>query len=173
MSFEKLWKKCRLNPDDFQTWTSLLDFVEKEVYRKGVKAIPLSIDLWTAYLDIAMELHHGQPNSESFMRKLYEEAIDAAGLEFRSDPLWEHYISWETAHNRIFLIRCLYDRLLATPTQMYFQNWDSFKKLVEDNHPKDLITDAEFAHFHGQVNPTAAAMRAAIYAASVIKQQQE
>ncbi|VDP91393.1 unnamed protein product [Echinostoma caproni] len=132
MSFSKLLKKALDNPTEFNVWTTLLDLVEKQqnidharkafenffdhfpycygywkkwadmerhkgnkeealnVYEKGVKAVPLSIDLWTAYLDAAVDL--------------YEEALEAAGLEFRSDALWEHYIGWETSHNLCLVV---------------------------------------------------------------------
>ncbi|CAL8100707.1 unnamed protein product [Calicophoron daubneyi] len=127
-----------------------------EVYRTGVKAIPLSVDLWTAYLDTALEFYHGHDDYEIKMRSLYEEALSAAGLEFRSDPLWEHYISWESGHNRLTNVLDIYTRLLQIPTQSYFQNWDSFNKLVEDNKPEDILSRSEFAQLHAQVSLNAA-----------------
>ncbi|KAF7233551.1 Pre-mRNA-processing factor 39 [Paragonimus skrjabini miyazakii] len=127
-----------------------------EVYMAGVKAIPLSVDLWTAYLDAAMECYHGHEEYETKMRSLYEEALDAAGLEFRSDALWEHYISWESGHNRLVNVVDIYTRMLQTPTQLYFQNWDSFNKLIEDNRPEDILSRSEFARLHAQVSVTTA-----------------
>ncbi|OON20456.1 hypothetical protein X801_03661 [Opisthorchis viverrini] len=127
-----------------------------EVYKAGVKAVPLSVDLWTAYLEAAIDYYHGRDEYEETMRSLYEEAIATAGLEFRSDALWEHYISWETGHNRLRNAVDVYTRLLQTPTQLYFQNWDSFNKLVEDNRPEDLLSRNEFARFHAQVSLKAA-----------------
>ncbi|CAH8525480.1 unnamed protein product [Dicrocoelium dendriticum] len=183
VSFTKLWKKANSSPTEFTVWTALLDLVEKhhfpycygywkkwadmekhkgnkelslEVYRSGVKAIPLSIDLWTSYLDAAVEFYHGQDDYETKMRGLYEEAVQVAGLEFRSDALWEHYISWETGHNRLVNVVDIYTRLLQIPTQLYFQNWDSFNKLIEDNRPEDILSLCEFARFHAQVSLAAA-----------------
>lgn len=62
---------------------------------------------------------------ENFLRSsIYERAIEAAGLEFRSDKLWEHYISWTTNLGHLNATTKIYDRLLQTTTQMYYQNWE-------------------------------------------------
>lgn len=90
-------------------------------------------------------------------------ALEKAGLEFRSDALWEHYVSWEAGHNRLGRVLSIYDRLLCTPTQLYFQNWDSFKKMIEDNRPEDYLPVSEFAELLARVSPVAGtAMRIAL-----------
>lgn len=86
---------------------------------------------------------------------LYEVALEKAGLEFRSDALWEHYLSWEAGHNRLGRVLAIYDRLLCTPTQLYFQNWDSFKKMIEENRPEDYLPLGEFAELLARVSPVA------------------
>ncbi|CDS36653.1 pre mRNA processing factor 39 [Echinococcus multilocularis] len=134
-----------------------------KIFAMGVEAIPLSIDLWVAYLDANLEIIHGQDDYEIRMRNLYEIALEKAGLEFRSDPLWEHYISWESGHNRLGRVLAIYDRLLRTPTQLYFQNWDSFKKMIEENRPEDFLPLGEFAELLARVSPVAGtAMRIAL-----------
>ncbi|VDM18177.1 unnamed protein product [Hydatigera taeniaeformis] len=134
-----------------------------KIFEMGVQAIPLSIDLWVAYLDANLEIIHGQDDYEIRMRSLYEVALEKAGLEFRSDPLWEHYISWESGHNRLGRVLAIYDRLLRTPTQLYFQNWDSFKKMIEENRPEDFLPLGEFAELLARVSPVAGtAMRIAL-----------
>ncbi|KAL3313234.1 PRP39 pre-mRNA processing factor 39, partial [Cichlidogyrus casuarinus] len=135
-----------------------------KVYKRGIAAIPLSIDLWIAYIETFAETNQTQPDFEVKMRQLYEQAIDMAGLEFRSDPLWENYISWETSSNRLIEARNLYERLLAIPTQLYFQNWDSFKRLIEENSLKDLFSSEEIAPYHAKVDAKAAkAVEAGLY----------
>lgn len=57
---------------------------------------------------------------------LYERALSAAGLEFRSDKLWEDYINWEMKHKNLPLVTALYDRLLKAPTQLYSQHFERF-----------------------------------------------
>ncbi|VDK35512.1 unnamed protein product [Taenia asiatica] len=134
-----------------------------KIFEMGVEAIPLSIDLWVAYLDANLEIIHGQDDYEIRMRSLYEIALEKAGLDFRSDPLWEHYISWESGHNRLGRVLAIYDRLLRTPTQLYFQNWDSFKKMIEENRPEDFLPLGEFAELLARVSPVAGtAMRIAL-----------
>nr|CDS34925.1 pre mRNA processing factor 39 [Hymenolepis microstoma] len=126
-----------------------------EIFRKGVEAIPLSIDLWVAYLEANLDIINGFDNFETRMRSLYEVALEKAGLEFRSDALWEHYLSWEAGHNRWGHVLSIYDRLLRTPTQLYFQNWDSFKKMIEENRPEDYLPVGEFAELLARVSPVA------------------
>ncbi|KAK4467501.1 hypothetical protein MN116_008956 [Schistosoma mekongi] len=126
-----------------------------QVFEMGVKTIPLSVDLWTAYLDAAIEYYHTHDDYETKMRSLYESALDSAGLEFRSDALWEHYISWESGHNRLVNAANIYARLLSIPTQLYFQNWDSFNKLVEENRPEDILSKNELASFLAKISVSA------------------
>lgn len=51
-----------------------------QVFERGVKAIPLSVDLWIHYLNYCVK-EHG--DNEDFVRGEYEKAVDACGLEFR------------------------------------------------------------------------------------------
>lgn len=40
-----------------------------QVYERGVKAIPLSVELWTAYLDTALDIYHSSEDYESTVRR--------------------------------------------------------------------------------------------------------
>lgn len=59
-------------------------------------------------------------NSLLFFR-LYERAIKAAGTDFRSDKLWDSYISWE---KDLPNVTSLHDRVLSIPTQLYRHHYD-------------------------------------------------
>lgn len=50
--------------------------------------------------------------------------IEACGLEFRSDRLWESYIKWEAENGSALHVTNIYDRLLATPTLGYTSHFD-------------------------------------------------
>lgn len=54
----------------------------------------------------------------------YDQAVSAAGSEFRSDRLWTDFIEWEIATKNLQRAMALYDRLLVTPTQMYSSHFD-------------------------------------------------
>lgn len=88
----------------------------KKVFERGLKAIPLSIDLWIHYLTHIKQKHQ---NDRDFIRSQFERAVEACGLEFRSDKLWEGYIRWENEEKDLIRVVGIYDRLLATPTQGY------------------------------------------------------
>lgn len=54
--------------------------------------------------------------------RLFERALTDAGLEFRSDKLWETYVDWlRERGNResVSKMASVLDRLLQTPTQHY------------------------------------------------------
>ena len=87
----------------------------------------------------------------AFSCRLYERAVDSAGLEFRSDKLWEHYITWESNNGNMAAITTIYDRLLATPTQMYYQNWENFKRHVEEHEVRQVTRPEEFLDIHKEV----------------------
>lgn len=91
------------------------------MFERGLKAIPLSVDLWIHYLAYVRST---RADDEAFVRSQYERAVAACGLEFRSDRLWDGYVKWETEGKRYQQVTALYDRLLATPTQNYTTHFD-------------------------------------------------
>lgn len=92
-----------------------------KVFERGLKAIPLSVDLWIHYLTYVRTT---RTDDEDFIRSQFERALAACGLEFRSDRLWDGYIKWETEGKRLQNVTSIYDRLLATPTQGYTTHFD-------------------------------------------------
>ena len=57
---------------------------------------------------------------------LYDRAITSAGLEFRSDKLWDHYVNWETSKKELGRVYALFEKLIAIPTQMYSANFEKY-----------------------------------------------
>ncbi|XP_054474011.1 pre-mRNA-processing factor 39 isoform X2 [Anoplopoma fimbria] len=185
--FEKLFKGCEENPEDFNGWVYLLQFVEQEnslpavrasfdafflrypycygywkkyadiekkheniqvaeeVYRRGLQAIPLSVDLWLHYLTYIKENSDlSDPETEGRIRAAYEHAVAAAGTDFRSDRLWESFITWETEQEKLANVTAIYDRVLGIPTQLYSQHFQRFKDHVQNNNPKHFLSEEEF-----------------------------
>ncbi|XP_059616162.1 pre-mRNA-processing factor 39 [Phlebotomus argentipes] len=124
----------------------------EEVFERGLKAIPLSVDLWIHYLG-HVKGNYGE--DESFVRSQFERALGACGLEFRSDKLWEAYIKWETEGKRVANVVSIYDRLLCTPTQGYNGHFDSFSEIVSNNAPQVLVTVDEFKRVRREVRDVA------------------
>uniref|UniRef100_A0A1B0CSS7 Pre-mRNA-processing factor 39 n=1 Tax=Lutzomyia longipalpis TaxID=7200 RepID=A0A1B0CSS7_LUTLO len=120
----------------------------EEVFERGLKAIPLSVDLWIHYLG-HVKSNYGE--DETFVRSQFERALAACGLEFRSDKLWESYIKWETEGKRIGNVVAIYDRLLCTPTQGYNGHYDSFSEIVSNNTPQVLVSVEEFKRVRAEV----------------------
>ncbi|KAJ1528804.1 hypothetical protein ONE63_007183 [Megalurothrips usitatus] len=137
-------------------WRKFADYEKKkgnkdqceEVFARGLKAIPLSVDLWIHYLNYCRAAH---ADEEDFLRGEYEKALDACGMEFRSDRLWESYLKWEVEAGRLLNVTALYDRLLATPTQAYNTHFESFQAHVNENPPNKILSIDEFLKIRQEV----------------------
>ncbi|KAK9687521.1 Suppressor of forked protein (Suf), partial [Popillia japonica] len=125
-----------------------MPFLCRTVFERGLKAIPLSVDLWIHYLTYVRTT---KPDDEDFIRSQFERALAACGLEFRSDRLWDSYIKWETDAKRLQLATAIYDRLLATPTQGYTTHFDNFQEHVSTNPPNKILEVDEFLALRKEV----------------------
>ncbi|KPJ18194.1 Pre-mRNA-processing factor 39 [Papilio machaon] len=119
-----------------------------EVLERGLKAIPLSVDLWIHYLN-----HIKATRSEDlpYVRSQYERAIEACGLEFRSDRLWESYIKWEAENGTALNVTGIYDRLLATPTLGYTSHFDNFQEHVMSEPVSGVVSRGELVRLRAEV----------------------
>ncbi|XP_044744109.1 pre-mRNA-processing factor 39 isoform X2 [Coccinella septempunctata] len=120
----------------------------EEVFERGLKAIPLSVDLWIHYLNYVKS---SRQDDEDYVRSQFERAISACGLEFRSDRLWDSYIRWETEGKRLQRITAIYDKLLTTPTQGYTAHFESFQEHISTNPPNKVLEVDEFLALRKEV----------------------
>merc|ERR1712072_1259936 len=135
------------------------------VFERGIKAIPLSADLWIHYLNHIREEYKDQ---SEFIRAQYERSVAACGREWRSDKLWDHYVKWETKiedskdessdgapgnskdkhYDRVLK---LYGRILRNETQGLSHQFDMFRDFVKDHAPKQLLEINEFLAMRKEV----------------------
>ncbi|XP_063235387.1 pre-mRNA-processing factor 39 isoform X2 [Bacillus rossius redtenbacheri] len=120
----------------------------EEVFDRGLKAIPLSVDLWIHYLHYCKTAF---ADDEEFLRAQFERALTACGMEFRSDRLWESYIKWETEGKRLQNVTAIYDRLLNMPTQGYTSHFENFQEHVSSNAPQKVLSVDEFLSLRREV----------------------
>ncbi|XP_045453200.1 pre-mRNA-processing factor 39 [Melitaea cinxia] len=125
-----------------------------EVLERGLKAIPLSVDLWIHYLN---HVKSTRTEDHVYIRSQYERAIEACGLEFRSDRLWESYIKWEAENGSALQVTNIYDRLLATPTLGYTSHFDNFQEHVMSEPVSGVVSAAELVRLRGEVRDAAPA----------------
>ncbi|XP_064621986.1 pre-mRNA-processing factor 39-like [Lineus longissimus] len=121
--------------------------VAAEVYERGLRAIPLSVDLWIHYIHFALSVWE---DDEKRIRDLYDRALSASGMDFRSDKLWEQYINWEKDYD-LKKVTAIYDRAFTIPTLLYSQHFDNFKIFVKKHHPKDILDLDEFLKLRQEV----------------------
>ncbi|XP_032871270.1 pre-mRNA-processing factor 39-like [Amblyraja radiata] len=135
----------------------------EEVYQRGLQSIPLSVDLWVHYIVFLQEiLEPTGPDTSVKLRSVFEMALAAAGTDFRSDRLWDMYVSWEKEQGRLKAVTAIYDRLLCIPTQLYSHHFEKFKEHVQGYSPKDVLSTDEFLRLRSEVVTSLAAAEADI-----------
>ncbi|XP_066157520.1 pre-mRNA-processing factor 39 isoform X1 [Euwallacea fornicatus] len=120
----------------------------EEVFERGLKAIPLSVDLWIHYLTYVKS---SKGDDEEYVRSQFERALSSCGLEFRSDRLWDSYVKWESDAKRLQKVTALYERLLSTPTQCYTTHFDNFQEHVAAHPPNKILDVDEFMALRKEV----------------------
>ncbi|KAM8920817.1 pre-mRNA-processing factor 39 [Pelodytes ibericus] len=197
VAFEKYWKPIVDNPEEFNSWTYLLQYVEQEnniyaarkafdsflarypycygywkkyadiekkhsnvmeadeVYRRGIQAITLSVDLWINYLNFLKEtLDPADMETANTLRGTFEHAVMSAGLDFRSDKLWELYVNWETEQGNLSGVTSIYSRLLGIPTQYYSIHFQRFKDHIQGHLPLEFLTAEKFIELRKELAAT-------------------
>lgn len=141
-------------------WKKYADILKKngdvekaiEVFERGVKAIPLSVELWLHYISyVTLEAYQCKDENVERVRALYEKALSAAGTDFRADRLWDSVIHWEKQQENLQKVMALYDQLLNIPLQLYSHHFDNFKSFVNSHHPKEILTLDEFFKLREEV----------------------
>ncbi|XP_072172767.1 pre-mRNA-processing factor 39-like isoform X1 [Diadema setosum] len=123
------------------------------VFKRGLAAIPLSLDLWLHYISISSQnIPKSDEQRAEKLRELYEQAVAAAGMDFRSDKLWDQYINFEKKDQKDWKkVMQLYDRLLKIPTQLYRHHFDKMKEFIQSHIPKEYLDFDEFLSLREQV----------------------
>ncbi|XP_059091219.1 uncharacterized protein LOC131886822 [Tigriopus californicus] len=114
------------------------------ILHRGLEAIPMSVDLWLAYLELYRKMYEKLDNFDEIFRIQWEKAVMTVGLEYRSDSLWERIIEWESARNNLREVTHAYKRLISVPTKLYNKHWDNFIAHVRDHHPRDILFYDEY-----------------------------
>eukprot|EP00117_Sycon_ciliatum_P029205 scpid36569/ scgid2453/ Pre-mRNA-processing factor 39; PRP39 homolog len=133
----------------------------KEVYRRGLTAVPLSIDLWMQYATFTEQTSKASDLDKiKEVKAIYDAAIATAGLDFRSDRLWETYIDWLKNLSCLKDALDVFDQVLCVPTQQYSKHFDRFKELVTSQRPVDILSDEEYSQLYHEVNAAITAQEA-------------
>ncbi|XP_023685151.1 pre-mRNA-processing factor 39 [Paramormyrops kingsleyae] len=193
VDFDRLWRVAHDNPQEFSSWTDLLQYCEQESHTtasrralgaflvryplcygywkkfadlerragnsiraqevcvRGLKAIPLSLDLWIHYITLLQDtLNMNLPESTQHIRSAFEAAVAAAGLEFHSDRLWEMYADWEREQGDLRAVTAIYGRVMRIPTQLYRGHFERVRAHLFAHPPKDLLPPEEFKRLRAE-----------------------
>jgi len=117
-----------------------------KAFESGVNAIPLSVDLWVHYMDYVVDTYKEQDETqEGFVRSMFDRAIIACGSDFKSDKIWEAYLSWERNAERWSRVTYVYDRLLATPNSKYAQQWAKFQEHIKCRYANEVVSPEDLS----------------------------
>lgn len=149
-------KFLQLYPYCYGYWRKFADFEKRNknkeeceaIFMQGLKAIPLSVDLWIHYMTY-LKTHHADDVQQ--IRSKFEKGLETCGLEYRSDRLWDHYIKWEIDQNKLHNAFNIYNRLLTTQTLGYAQHFENFKEFVNKNAPDKILNAKEYHELRQKV----------------------
>ncbi|XP_065919620.1 pre-mRNA-processing factor 39-like isoform X2 [Dysidea avara] len=139
-------------------WKKYADLVKRlgsndeviEVFDRGVTAIPLSVDLWIHYSNYMTQLVTTSRLSNDLIRSVYQRAVVACGLDYRSDRLWNQYVDWEQVFGDTKKVLPIYDQMLATPTQTLSLNFEKFLTFLEIAEPEAILSEEDLAKLMGE-----------------------
>ena len=109
------------------------------ILERALEAIPRSVDLWVAYLELYHKRYQEIEDFNKIFREQCERAIQVVGLDFKSDVLWERYLEWEHDRRNLQYMTDIYSRLSCVPTKLFNKHWDNLIAHVRDHHPRDIL----------------------------------
>lgn len=150
-------KFLELYPYCYGYWRKFADFEKRNnnkeeceiVFQRGLRAIPLSVDLWIHYMTY-LKTHHADDVDR--IRSKFEEGLEMCGLEYRSDRLWDHFIKWEIDQNKLHHAFNIYNRLLSNQTLGHLQHFENFKEFVNKYGPDEILSATEYFKLRQKVS---------------------
>ncbi|XP_075043852.1 pre-mRNA-processing factor 39-like [Mixophyes fleayi] len=124
----------------------------EKIFNRAVKSNPLNGTLWTSYImHVKNSMDMTLPKSLEKLDGVFKNAVDAVGMEFYSDGLWNLYIEWEIKRDNLKSATALFDRVLCIPTQQYQLHFKRFKEFVSTHSPLDILDREEQEWIHSKL----------------------
>jgi pre-mRNA-processing factor 39 len=112
------WKRYFDIERNAKNWSRALTIIHR-----GLTAMPLSVDLRVTYLELYHKMYSTHQQFPVLFREQCEKAVAMAGMEYRSDMLWELFIEKELLYNKY---------------------WDNFIAHVRDHHYRDILQYSDY-----------------------------
>ena len=133
------WKRYSDIEKKNENWSRAL-----AILHRGLTAIPLSVDLWVAYLELYYKMYSKHEGFPALFREQCEKAVATAGMDYRSDVLWELFVEKEQLRGDLRYVTDLFRRVIGMPTKLYNKHWDNFIAHVRDHHPRDILQYSDY-----------------------------
>ncbi|CCE66022.1 hypothetical protein TPHA_0O00520 [Tetrapisispora phaffii CBS 4417] len=122
-----------------------------KVLNDATIAFPNSLELWLDYLNV---LCANNPESVKLIREKFQAAKLSIGHQFMSDPFWDKYIEFETAHSEWEKLKDIYSELITYPIYHYAKYGIAYKKFIklQRMNIQESNVDAQIKATQGIVN---------------------
>lgn len=116
------------------------------VYLQAVSAVPMSVELWTAYCALKLLT---SPNPDA-VRITFERATEQVGSHYLSHPLWDKYIEFEEREQDEFRLFKLYDRIIRIPLHQYAKYFAKFMEMCPSVPVEILVEPVYLEQFRAE-----------------------
>eukprot|EP00939_MAST-03C_sp_MAST-3C-sp1_P002430 g2430.t1 len=128
----------------------------RDIYEKGVAAVPTSVDMWIYYLTFLEQSKRGITSAKDgveCLRRLFERAVNACGTDPGAELLWNKYITFEQ-HSRVdgdASVCELYHRIVTLNWQGATQYWQLYLEILQQCALTSIATFDEIASMRAEI----------------------
>ncbi|XP_077143801.1 pre-mRNA-processing factor 39-like isoform X2 [Ranitomeya variabilis] len=103
------------------------------------------------YFGRSMQTWRSILGTKKRLKRVFKDAMDSCGMDYRSDELWNLYIEYELKHDHFREAMTLYNRVLNIPTQSYQMHYERCKFLISTRSPVEFLTAEELNAFYAKM----------------------
>ncbi|KAF9586178.1 hypothetical protein BGW38_008895 [Lunasporangiospora selenospora] len=119
-----------------------------EVFERGVKSIPNSVDLWVQYCSFVMEQ---KPNDRAATEQLFERGSKCVGMDFMPHVFWDKYIEFLEEKSETTKAVQLLEHIIKIPMHQYARYFEKYSQLVASRPLNELIPEERLAAYKNQL----------------------
>ncbi|XP_069594996.1 pre-mRNA-processing factor 39-like isoform X2 [Ranitomeya imitator] len=111
----------------------------------------LHVSHFLIYFGRSMQTWRSILATKKRLKRVFKDAMDSCGMDYRSDELWNLYIEYELKHEHFREAMTLYNRVLNIPTQSYQMHYERCKCLISTRSPVEFLTEEELGAIYAEM----------------------
>ncbi|KAG0217393.1 hypothetical protein BGX33_010696 [Mortierella sp. NVP41] len=119
-----------------------------EIFERGIKGIPNSVDLWVQYCTFIME--HKADNREE-IEQLFERGANCVGLDFMPHVFWEKFIAFYEEKEEYAKMFRLMERIVKIPMHQYARFYQQYVQLVSTRPMREILSEEQYNTYKAKV----------------------